>query len=261
MASVTIFGRDARGVWVVLGLLALAGVVGLVAVVSLRQGWADAAKVTGVVSFFLAAASATVQLLGWSRRGTSSVLTEEQLTQARALLAARVNEQWKRESAARALGDPEPMPVRWKLTDHTVMDHPHLALTGTDLAGTSTDIGALAAQFTQLPRRRLVVLGPAGAGKTTLAVQMLLQLLATRTPEEPVPVLLSLAGWNTTSAPRVQDWLTDRVAQDYPAVRAVHPGAPRTGRARIRAARPGRSGRAGRGLPAHGDHRAQLLAG
>jgi hypothetical protein len=62
-------------------------------------------------------------------------------------------------------------------------------------------------------------------GKTTLAVQLLRQLLSTRTPDEPIPVLLSLAGWSTTTAPRLQDWLADRLARDYPALRAVHPDA------------------------------------
>ncbi|MCA1676212.1 MAG: hypothetical protein LC799_29910, partial [Actinobacteria bacterium] len=157
----TINGRDPRRVWVVLGLLCLAGVVGLVAVVLLRQGWGEAAKVTGVVSFLLAAASVTAQLLAWSRRGSSSVLTDEQVAQARALLAARVSEQWQREATARALGDPEPMPVRWAMTEYAVMDHPRLVLTGPGLAGSSTDIDSLAAQFTRLTRRRLVILGPA----------------------------------------------------------------------------------------------------
>jgi predicted NACHT family NTPase len=45
-----------------------------------------------------------------------------------------------------------------------------------------------------LPRRRLVIGGP-GTGKTTLAVQLLVHLLATRQEREPVPVgLLRVIG-------------------------------------------------------------------
>ncbi|MGQ0779336.1 MAG: hypothetical protein ACT4NY_33800 [Pseudonocardiales bacterium] len=183
----TIRGRSARRVWAVLGLLGL----GLSGLLLLLRGWDEA----GVVSVLVAVATLVFQLPVLSRRGSSSALTPEQVAQARELLAARVSEQWRRESAARSLGDPEPMPVRWALTEHAVMDHPQLVMTGPGFAGSSDAIDSLAGEFTRLSRRRLVILGPAGAGKTTLAVQLLLQLLSTRTPQEPVPVLLSLGGW------------------------------------------------------------------
>ncbi|MFN2497274.1 MAG: NACHT domain-containing NTPase [Pseudonocardiaceae bacterium] len=227
MAPVMIGRWPTPRVWAGLGLLGLAGVVGLVAVVLLSQGWEKAAQVAGVVAILLAVAPPAVQLLAWSRRRPSPVLTVGQVAQARELLAARVAEQWRRESAARSLGNPEPMPVRWVLTEQAVMDHRYLVLTGSGFAGSSAEIDALADEFARLIRRRLVILGPAGAGKTTLAVQLLLHLLATWKPEQPVPVLLSLAGWDLAAAPRLQDWLADRLARDYPAVRAVHPDAAR----------------------------------
>ncbi|MCA1674247.1 MAG: hypothetical protein LC799_19340 [Actinobacteria bacterium] len=68
----TINGRYARKVWIVLGLLCLAGLLGLVAAVLLRQGWDQAAKVAGVVSILLAVAPLVVGLLRWSRRGVST---------------------------------------------------------------------------------------------------------------------------------------------------------------------------------------------
>lgn len=40
-----------------------------------------------------------------------------------------------------------------------------------------------------------------------------------------MPVLLSVAGWDTEATPRVQDWLAVRLAQDYPAVCATGLGA------------------------------------
>ncbi|MGH4015897.1 MAG: hypothetical protein ACRDSL_18645 [Pseudonocardiaceae bacterium] len=209
----TINGRSARRVWAVIGLLGLAGSVGLVAVFLRAQGWDEAAKAAGVISILLVVAQLAVQLLAWSRRESSSALTAEQVAQARELLAMRVREQWRREAEARSLGDPEPMPVRWALTERAVMDHPKLVMAGPGFSGRSNDIDSLTVKFGRLTRRRLVILGPAGAGKTTLAVQLLLELLDTRRPDEPVPVLLSLAGWDTTTAPRLQDWLADRLAR------------------------------------------------
>lgn len=66
-----------------LGLLGLAVVVGFVAVVLLHRGLDEAAKVTGVVSFFLAVAPLAARLRSWSRPGPSGFLTREQLAQAR----------------------------------------------------------------------------------------------------------------------------------------------------------------------------------
>ncbi|QXJ25800.1 hypothetical protein AGRA3207_007351 [Actinomadura graeca] len=63
-------------------------------------------------------------------------------------------------------------------------------------------------------------MGGPGAGKTTLQLQ--LHLLATHPPhpDEPVPVLLPIADWDTERFPRLHDWLTDRLLADYPTLRA-----------------------------------------
>ncbi|MGH3833661.1 MAG: NACHT domain-containing protein [Pseudonocardiaceae bacterium] len=86
--------------------------------------------------------------------------------------------------------------------------------------GRGDRILALAEQFRKLHRRRLVIVGGPGAGKTTLAVQLVLQLLADWQPGEPVPVLLSLASWDPHTRPRLQDWLAAQLNQTYPDLRA-----------------------------------------
>ena len=65
--------------------------------------------------------------------------------------------------------------------------------------------------------RLLVVLGEPGAGKTILLIRLVLDLLARRSLEDPVPVLIPLASWNPT--PTGQDlyrWLEARLITNHP---------------------------------------------
>ncbi|MEU9872525.1 NACHT domain-containing protein [Actinomadura sp. NPDC048021] len=197
---------------------------------------ANRAQLTG--GFVLAAAVPLILALRWARQrsrelAAAVVADPESLTRAKELLAGLVAEQWKDEARRRSLDDPDPIPVRWRTPvpeAHTpaIMDHADLvepAITGGGgvwWTASSADIAALTARFRRTRRRRLVILGGPGTGKTTLAVQLLLHLLATRPqhPNEPVPVLLPIAGWDTARFPRLHDWLTDRLLGDYPALRA-----------------------------------------
>ncbi|MEU1791976.1 hypothetical protein ABZ553_40110 [Streptomyces sparsogenes] len=54
--------------------------------------------------------------------------------------------------------------------------------------------------YRQLRPGRLVITGAPGAGKTVLALELLLALLEERRPEDPVPVRLPLASWDLLSA-------------------------------------------------------------
>ncbi|MFF5264969.1 NACHT domain-containing protein [Actinomadura viridis] len=239
-----------KGWWPWLAVLAaVAGVlmlVGLMFTPLFGQGngdiWERTANPAQVAGFVLAAAVALVGTVRWarhrSRRLGAAVPAADTLTQAKELLAELVDQQWKEEARLRSLDDPDPIPVRWRtpdaaeLMDHAVNIDPSAVPAGARAgaparlwwAASSADIGALADRFRRTRRRRLVILGGPGTGKTTLALQLLLHLLATRTAEEPVPVLLPVAGWDTRRHPRLQDWIADRLTGDYPALRAPELG-------------------------------------
>jgi hypothetical protein len=212
----------------VVGALALVVSVGWVVLVWYRHGATDADPRASVLSFLLAAVLALVGLVGWVRRrrvAAVAPVTAEQVGQAAVTLAEMVAEQWTREATARSLGDPGPMPVRWRLSTTAsgiwVQDHPEvIAAAGLTFTSSSARISEVVAAFRGLDRRRLVITGGAGTGKTTLAVQLLLELLAHPKSGEPVPVLFSLVGWNPQEQPRMQDWLTARLERDYPGLRS-----------------------------------------
>jgi NACHT domain len=207
------------------GLLFLAGGVVLVGVLTVRGAQADAARVAQFLGIVFAVPALAIRLVAWWRQETVAMAPAAgQLDEARETLARVVAQQWRQETLARSLGNPQPMPVCWGLTEPTMMDHPQLIAVGElSFTGRSDQIGSLAAEFRRLRRRRLVILGGPGSGKTTLAVQLLLELLATRQPGEPIPVLVTLAGWDPTDEPQLHTWLASRLAEDYPSLRAFGP--------------------------------------
>lgn len=74
-------------------------------------------------------------------------------------------------------------------------------------------LAEVAAYFGQLRPRRMVITGAPGAGKTALAVELLVGLLEERASEDPVPVRLSAAAWNTGQPLDV--WLSAYLTKVY----------------------------------------------
>jgi hypothetical protein len=216
-------GRGWRSVATIVALAILALVVGLLAWLLHTRGWQYAANVAGVMSVLLALPALVVPLVLWwqTRPPSSPKSSAQEVAAAQETLAGIILQQWTSEAAARSLGDPQSMPVRWRLADRNVMDHPKLIKVGPlQFSSRSDQIDRVTDMFRTLKYRRLVILGGPGAGKTTLAVQLLLKLLGSRKQGEPVPLLLSLSDWDTHSYPRLHDWLAKRLAEVYPALRA-----------------------------------------
>ncbi|ATL25745.1 hypothetical protein KY5_0727 [Streptomyces formicae] len=81
---------------------------------------------------------------------------------------------------------------------------------GADVGGTLAEV---ADYFQRLRPRRMVVTGAPGAGKTVLAMQLMLRLLEQRGPDEPVPVRLSLA--SSQAHLDVEAWLARHLVGVY----------------------------------------------
>ncbi|MGH3804098.1 MAG: hypothetical protein ACRDTD_28990, partial [Pseudonocardiaceae bacterium] len=125
----------------------------------MRGSQEDAGRVAQFLGIVLAIPALAIPLVVWGRRGTvATAPTASQLNEARETLAGVVAEQWRQEALARSLGDPEPMPVCWGLTEPAVMDHPRLIAVGElSFTGRSDQISPLAAELRRLRRRRLVI--------------------------------------------------------------------------------------------------------
>lgn len=220
-----------REVVVVAGLAVLIGLVVSVTVIAVGLRGRDlstAANVAQLMSVALAVPPLAVALMIWRPRG----VTEEQRQRAEVALRALVREQWRDEIRIRGLDDVTPLVVRWRLTelrnaDDTGRLRRMLAWVAPGLfrfTGRTDEMDQIADRFRRLPRRCLVILGEPGMGKTTLAVLLLQELLEEPRPGEPVPVLLSMAGWNPEIEP-VHRWLARRLHENYPALRAADFGA------------------------------------
>ncbi|GGV72392.1 hypothetical protein GCM10010277_85230 [Streptomyces longisporoflavus] len=82
-------------------------------------------------------------------------------------------------------------------------------------AGPAPDchVEGIAAFYRAQRKRRLVVTGPPGAGKTFLTIELVLGLLHDDTADHPIPIRLALTDWDTGIAFEV--WLVRRIAAEY----------------------------------------------
>ncbi|MFI7541552.1 NACHT domain-containing protein [Actinoplanes sp. NPDC049599] len=176
-------------------------------------------------SIIFGATAATAVLAGglrwlWQQEPgqAAGTVTPERLTAARESLARAQVEQWTAEEVARQIQDPWPLRVRWQVSRRArlvmvswasvrgVPDAGEIPLEGT------YDRVAEVFDHPDSPRR-LVVLGEPGAGKSMLVLRLTLELLQRRGEQDPVPVLLPVAGWDP--AQPLDEWIATRLATDH----------------------------------------------
>jgi hypothetical protein len=134
-------------------------------------------------------------------------------------LAQVVRTRRRDEEEQRQIHDPVPLPLRWQPVPGNLMDGwdsirrapvggrcDPLPLTG--------HLDQIVEVYRRIPSGRLVVLGRAGSGKTTLARRFVLDVLDTRAATDAVPVIFSLGSWNPVTA-GLRDWLVSQLVRDH----------------------------------------------
>lgn len=153
----------------------------------------------------------------------SSLTPSPPVTELADLLAVTVREQWESEVTARRLRDPRVIPLTWSATERPVSGPPdsivgpvnarvlRLVMSGRLDGSFQEAARRLAEGYRRVPSGRLVVLGEPGAGKSVLAIMLVLGLLRERSPHAPVPVLLAVSTWDPVSE-SLDDWMVDSLA-------------------------------------------------
>ncbi|BFU45330.1 NACHT domain-containing protein [Krasilnikovia sp. MM14-A1004] len=162
--------------------------------------WAE----VGVLVAGAVALSGLVMVVLARRRRTPA--PSESTRRALSMLAEAVTRQWSAEAASRDL-DLQHLQVRWPARGRDRRQPP-----ASRRFGSTADI---VDAFQRLPRRHLLILGGPGAGKTTVAIGMLLGLAEVRASDDPVPVFLWLARWDPRESNLV-DWVAGQLVESYP---------------------------------------------
>jgi hypothetical protein len=214
------------------GLLLLA--VGLIAAAAFlySQGLDRSTQWVGLVGgtiAVVAVARKPVQTL-LSLRKYGGVLAHAKVADVAEDLAKALAVDWREWRQWRDENNPGTLRVRWTMTPEA-----DLAMTGVswDDVGTptltmdpllmTTGGDAIYQAFLELvPRGRLVVLGQAGGGKSSIARQLAQDLLAQRPGGGRVPVFLPLASWDPEE--RLYDWVARQLSRDRQDLRRLVAG-------------------------------------
>jgi transcriptional regulator with XRE-family HTH domain len=133
---------------------------------------------------------------------------ERELIEAAAELADVVRARCQQEEIRRRIHDPGPLPLLWRSAGAELTDPD----APTDLAGA---LDGIVACYRRVPSGRLVVLGQAGAGKSMLAVRLVLDLLNPSTAAGAVPVVLGIGSWHPLKT-SLHEWLVAELTRHYP---------------------------------------------
>lgn len=145
-------------------------------------------------------------------------------------LAREIRRRWRREEDQRQVRDPFQLPVRWRPAPADLVDRwdniqrlgPGAVAEPLDLSGDLPDVARV---HRRIPSGRMVILGRAGAGKSMLAIRLVLDLLEGGCTQ--IPVIFSLGAWDPT-ATSLPDWLVGQLLRDHPHLAGRSPGGTRS---------------------------------
>ncbi|MFB6724647.1 NACHT domain-containing protein [Kribbella sp. NPDC056345] len=190
----------------VLGAFLCAALMAAVAVVLHALTTSPIIDILGLV------ATVAVALAGyWLTPGTPTTSDVDSLAEQ---LKGRVVGQYKDDKKANQLNEGH-LPVRWSAADVKLMDSDGRKVMRSSLDGGWDNVTE---QFLRLRRRRWVILGEGGAGKSGLLLELMQQLL--KAPARiggRVPVLVPLSAWDVRKD--VDDFLADFLLDTYPGLK------------------------------------------
>lgn len=184
-------------------------------------------------TFLLAVVGVVSSLLAWVIKRAFGPPVSLSLDDELDRLSDIMRDQWDKAAADRQLQRPAPLPIRWRLSSRPVagpLRDPtmtrlggvaHRSLPGLNPA-TAADLqhgdrAALHAIYGGLGSGRLIVVGASGAGKSAVAILLLLDALRFRKQAAaddrvhiPVPVMFTLHGWDPHTV-RFEEWLQEKL--------------------------------------------------
>ncbi|MDX5568007.1 NACHT domain-containing protein [Streptomyces sp. ID05-04B] len=184
-----------------------------------RQAWHGGlgpADLVTVLGFPLAVAGVVGMLAGF-RKSQEGVEADLALGQARSL--ARLVAESEGRVLTQLLGrDTARINLRYDLVPNSVRGASAPAA-GLGIADPGVGLPDVSAYYRATRPARLVITGAPGAGKTVLALQLLLDLVANRQDTDPVPVRVPLAQWDTEVP--LREVLAQRLVETFNLTKAV----------------------------------------
>ncbi|MFE5858355.1 hypothetical protein ACFQ61_34695 [Streptomyces sp. NPDC056500] len=213
-------GRRQRRVWLLVGVVC--GVVAVAAAVyvvrQMSHGGLKASDTAGLFAVMLAVAAGLVAVVALRKQSQANTAAFADATLARGWAVTLAGQVQAGEGAVwrQLLGDDtERINLAYTLVSGGVRPAaaPNAGRLLADGPGGAT-VPDIVTYYRSTRPVRLVVTGAGGAGKTVLALELLLALLDGRAEDEPVPVRVPLSRWDTEQQTLPQ-LLEQRLTEDY----------------------------------------------